>query len=69
MLRRVAVIRTYVLEERITSIIMMTRIGELETTLAVAAEARCEETAYSCHPDDGEAKFLVNAGNYKSHTA
>jgi hypothetical protein len=33
--RRVAVVRTEVSEERIASIIKVIRIGELETTLAV----------------------------------
>jgi hypothetical protein len=37
MLRRVAVVRTHVSEERIFSIIRVTRIGELETTLAVTS--------------------------------
>jgi hypothetical protein len=35
MLRRVALVRTEVSEERIASIIRVTRICELETTLAV----------------------------------
>jgi hypothetical protein len=35
MLRRVALVRTDVSEERIAYIITVTRIGELETTLAV----------------------------------
>jgi hypothetical protein len=35
MLHRVAVVRTDIAEERITSIIRVTRIGELGTTLAV----------------------------------
>jgi hypothetical protein len=37
MLRRVALVRTDVSEERITSIIRVTRIGELGTTLAVTS--------------------------------
>jgi hypothetical protein len=37
MLHHVALVRTYVSEECITSIISMTRIGELETTLAVTS--------------------------------
>jgi hypothetical protein len=36
MLRRVAFVRVEVSEERIVSIIMVTRIGELGTTLAVS---------------------------------
>jgi hypothetical protein len=55
MLRRVALVRTEVSEEHITSIIRMTRIGE-RGTLAVT------------NPDDGETKFLRNVGSYKSHT-
>jgi hypothetical protein len=58
MLRRVALVRTDVSEERSASIIRVTRIGELGTTLAD-----------SCHPDDGGATFLRNVGSYKSHTA
>jgi hypothetical protein len=37
MLLRVALVRTDVSEERIASIIRVTRIGELETTLAVTS--------------------------------
>jgi hypothetical protein len=40
MLRRVALVRTYVSEERIASIIMVTRISELGTTLAVTTNRR-----------------------------
>jgi hypothetical protein len=40
MLRRVAILRTDVSEERSTSIIRMTRIGELGTTLAVTSNRR-----------------------------
>jgi hypothetical protein len=44
MLRRVALIRTYVSEERSASIFWVTRIGELGTALAyVATDARFEE--------------------------
>jgi hypothetical protein len=44
MLRRVALVETDVSEERIASIIRLTKIGELGTALAVlAAEGRCEE--------------------------
>jgi hypothetical protein len=55
MLRRVVLVRTGVSEELSSSIIRVTRIGELGRTLA------------SCHPDDGGAKFLRNVGFYKSH--
>jgi hypothetical protein len=40
MLRRVALIRTDVSEERIASIIRVTRIGELATTIAVTSNRR-----------------------------
>jgi hypothetical protein len=40
MLRRVALVRTDVSEELIASFIMVTRIGELGTTLAVTSNRR-----------------------------
>jgi hypothetical protein len=40
MLRRVALVRTDVLEERSASFIRMTRIGEIGTTLALTSN-RC----------------------------
>jgi hypothetical protein len=40
MLRRVAVIRTYVSEERIASIIIVARIEDLKTTMAVTNNQR-----------------------------
>jgi hypothetical protein len=40
MLRRVALVRTNVSEEHSTSIIRLTRIGELGTTLAVSSNVR-----------------------------
>jgi hypothetical protein len=40
MLRRVALVRTDVSEERIASFIRVTRICELETTLAVTSNRR-----------------------------
>jgi hypothetical protein len=58
MLRRVALVRTDVSVELSTSIIRVTRIGELGKMLAD-----------SRHPDDGGAKFLRNVGSYKSHMA
>jgi hypothetical protein len=58
-LRRVALVRTDVSEELSASFIRVKRIGEIGTTLAV----------YSCHPDEGGARFLRNAGSYNSHTA
>jgi hypothetical protein len=61
MLRPTALVRTDVSEEPSASFIRVTRIAELGTTLAVIA-------TYSCHPDEGGAKFLLNVGSYKSHT-
>jgi hypothetical protein len=40
MLRRVALVRTDVSEELTASLIMVTRIGELGTTLAVTSKGR-----------------------------
>jgi hypothetical protein len=40
MLRRVALVRTYVSEERSASIIRVTRIGEVGTALAVTSNRR-----------------------------
>jgi hypothetical protein len=53
MLRRVALIRTGLSEESSTSIIMVTRIGELITANVV-----------SCHPDDGGANFLRKVSDF-----
>jgi hypothetical protein len=53
-----ALVRTDVSEELRASFIRVKRIGELGTTLPV-----------TCHPDEGDAKFLRNVGSYKSHTA
>jgi hypothetical protein len=41
----------------------VTRIGELGISWC------CSQFTYSCHPDEGGAKFLRNASSYKSHTA
>jgi hypothetical protein len=79
MLRRVAVVRTDVSEELSASFIRVTRIGELETTLAASSNRRTlrrntkwgiSQRAFtdSCHPDEGGAKFLRNGASYKSHT-
>jgi hypothetical protein len=73
MLRRVALVRTDVSEELSASFIIMTRIGELGTTLAVTSNRRTlrRNTKFTdtCHPDEGGAKFLRNVSSYKSHTA
>jgi hypothetical protein len=70
MLRSVALVRTDVSDELSASFIRVTRIGKLET-LAVTSNRRTlrRNTLYSCHPDDGGAKFLRNVGSYKSHMA
>jgi hypothetical protein len=47
MLRRVALVKTDVSEELSTSIIRVTRIGELGTALAITAtDAHCKEILY-----------------------
>jgi hypothetical protein len=66
MLNRVALVRTDISEERIISIIRMTRTGELGITLTVTSNrsTRCKEMLRnSCHPDDGGDKFLRNVGS------
>jgi hypothetical protein len=83
-LRRVALVRTDVLEEPGSSFIRVTKIGELGTTQAATSNRRTlrRNTKYLvrrllvlflvhrfCHPDEGGAKFLRNVGSYKSHTA
>jgi hypothetical protein len=67
MLRRVDLVRTDISEERIVSIIRVTRIAEVGTTLAVTSSG--STLAESCHHDDGRGTFLRNVGSYKSHTA
>jgi hypothetical protein len=71
MLRRVALLRIDVPEERSTSIIRVTTIGELGTMLAVTSNRSKlrRNTMYTCHPDDGGAKFLRDVDSYKRHTA
>jgi hypothetical protein len=73
MLRRVALVGTDVSEELSASFIKVTRIGELETTLAVSSNRRTlrRNTKFtdSVHPDEGSAKFVLNVGFYKTHTA
>jgi hypothetical protein len=72
MLRHVALVRTDVSEELSSSIIRVTRIGELGT-LAVTSNRRTlrRNTKFTdyCHPDDEGTKFLRNVGSYKSHMA
>jgi hypothetical protein len=71
-LRRVALVRTDILEKLSASIIRVTRIDELGTVLDVTRNRRTLRCSYfidTCHRDDGDAKFLLNVGSYKSHTA
>jgi hypothetical protein len=66
MLRHVVFVRSNVSEEHSTSIIRVTRIGELGT-LAVTSNWHTLRSM-SCHPDDGGATFLRNVSSYKSHS-
>jgi hypothetical protein len=72
MLRRIALLRTDVSVAYIIYIIRVTRIGELGTMLPLATNRRTlrrnAKFSDSCHPDDGDAKFLRFVGSYKSHT-
>jgi hypothetical protein len=69
MLRRVALVRTDVSQERAASNIRVKRLGEL-VTLAVTSNGRTLRRKFtdSFHPDDGGAKFLRKVGSYKSQT-
>jgi hypothetical protein len=67
MLRRVALVRTDVLEEISASFIRMTKIGELGTTLAAASLVPSSPILVTLMKES--AKFLRNVGSYKSHTA
>jgi hypothetical protein len=58
MLRRVARVRADVSEKLRSSIIRVTRIGELGTKLAVTSNRRTLRR----NSDDGGAKFLRNVG-------
>jgi hypothetical protein len=70
MLRRVALVRTDISEELSASIVKATRICKLGATLVVTSNRRTLlRNTYSCHPDDGGAKFLRNVCSYKNHTA
>jgi hypothetical protein len=70
----VVLVRTDVLEERISSIIRVKRIGELGTTLAVTSNRRTLRRNTVTHSIFcsvrrllGGAIFLRNVGSYKSH--
>jgi hypothetical protein len=72
MLRRVALVRTDVSEERIASIIRVTTIDELRTlpvTIVLQLLATANTVPTSFHPDDGGETFLREVSSYKSHTA
>jgi hypothetical protein len=70
MLRHLDLVRTEVSEELVASIIMMTRIGELGTTLAVTSNRRKlrRNTWFtdSWHPDEGGAQILRNVDSYRA---
>jgi hypothetical protein len=71
MLRSVTLVRADVSEERVASIIRVTRISELGTTLAVTSNQRTQRrnnTVLWYLPDDEGATFRRNVGSYKSHT-
>jgi hypothetical protein len=59
-LRRVAVVRNDISEERVSTIIGVTRIGELETKLAVTSNRLTLPR---------NSPFLRNVGSYDSHAA
>jgi hypothetical protein len=62
MLRRVALVRTNVLEELSSSVIRVTRIGELGTTLAVTSNRRTVLTR-AILPNIQENGFLNRHGS------
>jgi hypothetical protein len=58
-------------KERIACIIRVTRIGVLETTLAVTSDSFCQRCSWltvSFHSDDGGDTFLRNVSPFESHT-
>jgi hypothetical protein len=68
MLRCVALVRTVVPEECITSI--RVTIGKLGMLAATSNQSMLQRnTADSCQPDDGGDMFLWNVGSYKCHMA
>jgi hypothetical protein len=61
MVRRVALVRTDVSEERMASIIGVKRISELGTTLTITNNNQRtlrKKNIHSFHPDDGGDTFL-----------
>jgi hypothetical protein len=65
MLCRMVFVRTNVSDEVSAFIIKVTRIGEVERTLAATSNQR----TVRCHLEDGGATFLLHVGSYKRHTA
>jgi hypothetical protein len=53
MLRRVALVRADISEERIASVIRVTRIGELGTTLAATSNRLCISSQFASVASDG----------------
>jgi hypothetical protein len=82
MLHCVALVGTYISVKLSASFIMVTRIGEVGTTLAVTSNRCtlrrasvascslcCSYFTNSCPPYEGGTTILRNVGSYKSHTA
>jgi hypothetical protein len=76
MWRRMALVRTDVLEERSAYIIRVRRICELGTTLIVTSNRSTlrRNTIWECfadslHPDDGGDTFIRKVGCYNNYTA
>jgi hypothetical protein len=67
----VALVRTDVLEERVTSIIKVTRISKLETAIAVTSNQSTvvPSSLIIVTLMIRNKTFLQNVGSYKSHTA
>jgi hypothetical protein len=65
MLLRVALVTTDVSEERIASIIRVTRISERASIASY--RYRCSQLTDSYYPDDGGVTFLRIVASYKSH--
>jgi hypothetical protein len=68
MLRRVALVGTDVLGERIASIIRVTRVSGLVFLCSVLRLLVTANIVPICHPDDGSDTFLRNICSYKSNT-
>jgi hypothetical protein len=64
MLRRVALARTDVSEELSASFIRMTKIGELETTLAVTSNRRTLQRNISSHISEESVASMIRAKRF-----